>query len=85
MGLIAEEFSANRYFAQPRLFGFGRHLGSVGITNGKVFRGIGDPNEVVILQDVPDLVKGRGWLTSQDMLEALQEGGDRRAKHRFAA
>ncbi len=48
---------------------------SAGITNGKVFRGIDDPNEVVILQDVTDMAKARAWLASQDMLDALQEGG----------
>ncbi len=52
-----------------------RGRASAGITNGKVFRGIDDPSEVVILQDVADVAKARAWLTSQDMLEALQEGG----------
>jgi hypothetical protein len=48
---------------------------SAGITDGRVFRGIDDPNEVVILQDVTDMAKARAWLASQDMLDALQEGG----------
>lgn len=48
---------------------------SAGITDAKVFRGIDDPNDVVILQNIADLARARVWLTSQDMLEALQEGG----------
>jgi hypothetical protein len=48
---------------------------SAGITDAKVFRGIDDPNDVVILQTIADAAKARAWLTSQDMLEALQEGG----------
>ncbi len=48
---------------------------SAGLTNGKMFRGIDDPNDVVILQDVTDMAKARAWLASQDMLDALQEGG----------
>jgi hypothetical protein len=46
---------------------------SAGITDSKVF--IDDPNDVVILQNIVDMAKARAWLTSQDMLEALQEGG----------
>jgi hypothetical protein len=35
---------------------------SAGITNGKVFRGAEDPNDVLILQDVADMGKARAWL-----------------------
>jgi hypothetical protein len=48
---------------------------SAGITNGKVFRNADDPNEVVVLQDVTDVVKARTWLDSQDMKTVLEKSG----------
>jgi len=48
---------------------------SAGITNGRVFRSQNDPNDVVILQDVADLVKARTWLGSDEMKAAAQKGG----------
>jgi hypothetical protein len=35
---------------------------SAGITNGRVFRGADDQNEVIVLQDVADVAKARTWL-----------------------
>ncbi|MGC1368838.1 MAG: hypothetical protein WA831_03230 [Methylovirgula sp.] len=52
-----------------------RGRASAGITESKVFRGIDDPNDVVILQNIADMAKARAWLTSREMVEALQEGG----------
>ena len=34
---------------------------SAGITNGRVFRGADDQNEVIVLQDVADVAKARTW------------------------
>jgi hypothetical protein len=51
----------------------GRH--AAGITNGRVFRGAEDPNDVVILQDVADVAKARSWLGSDDMKAAMQKSG----------
>jgi hypothetical protein len=48
---------------------------SAGITNGRVFRGAQDPNDVVILQDVADVAKARTWLGSDDMKAAMQQSG----------
>ena len=48
---------------------------SAGITNGRVFRGQNDPNDVVILQDVADAAKARTWLGSDEMKSAMQTGG----------
>jgi hypothetical protein len=48
---------------------------SAGITNGKVFRGADDQNEVIVLQDVADVAKSRTWLGSEDLKAAMQKSG----------
>src|ERR1700686_1464658 len=48
---------------------------SAGITNGKVFRGADDQNEVIVLQDVSDGAKARTWLGSEDLKTAMQKSG----------
>ena len=48
---------------------------SAGLTNGKVFRSVDDPNEVVVLQDVADVAKARTWLGSDDMKAGMQKRG----------
>lgn len=55
----------------------GREKGrlSAGITNGRVFRSLEDPNDVVVLQDVTDVAKARTWLTSDDSKAAMQKSG----------
>jgi hypothetical protein len=48
---------------------------SAGITNGKVFRGADDQNEVIVLQDVADVTKARTWFASEDLKAAMQKSG----------
>ena len=48
---------------------------SSGITNGRVFRGAENQNDLVILADVADVAKARTWLASDDMKSAMQTGG----------
>ena len=48
---------------------------SAGITNGRVFRGADDQNEVIVLQDVADVAKARTWLGSEDLKAAMQKSG----------
>ena len=48
---------------------------SAGVTNGKVFRGAEDPNDVLILQDVADVAKARAWLSGDDLKAAMQKAG----------
>ena len=48
---------------------------SAGITNGRVFRRVDEPNDVVILQDVADVTKARTWLASDEMKAAMEKGG----------
>jgi len=48
---------------------------SAGITNGRVFCRVEDPNDVVVLQDVADVVKARAWLASDDLKTAMQKSG----------
>ncbi len=48
---------------------------SAGITNSRVFHGVDDPNDVVILQDVSDEAKARSWLGSEAVKTAMQSGG----------
>jgi hypothetical protein len=48
---------------------------SAGITNGRVFRGAEDQNDVVVLQDVADAAKARTWLGSDDTKAVMQKSG----------
>jgi hypothetical protein len=48
---------------------------SAGITNGRVFRGADDQNEVIVLQDVADVAKARTWFASDDLKAAMQKSG----------
>ena len=46
---------------------------AAGVTNGRVFRGAEDPNDVVIL--VADMGRARAWFTGEDLKAAMQKGG----------
>ena len=48
---------------------------AAGVTNGRVFRGAEDQNDVVILQDVADMGRARAWFSGEDMKAAMQKGG----------
>jgi hypothetical protein len=48
---------------------------TAGITNGRVFRKVEDPNDAVILQDVADVAKARSWIGSDDMKATMQKSG----------
>ena len=48
---------------------------AAGITNGRVFRSVEDPNDVVVLQDVADVAKARTWVGSDDLKTAMQKSG----------
>ena len=48
---------------------------AAGVTNGKVFRGAEEPNDVLILQDVADMGRARAWLMGEDLKAAMQKGG----------
>jgi hypothetical protein len=48
---------------------------SAGITNGRVFRRVEDPNDVVIVQDVADLAKARAFVASEDLKATMQKSG----------
>jgi hypothetical protein len=52
-----------------------RGRASAGITNGRVFRGADDQNEVIVLQDVADVAKARTWFASDDPKSAMQKSG----------
>jgi hypothetical protein len=49
--------------------------GSAGITNGRVFRGVEDPNDVMVLFDVADVAKARMWSVSEDLKSAMAQAG----------
>jgi hypothetical protein len=55
----------------------GREQGrtSAGITNGKVYRRVEDPNDVVILSDVADVAKARSFLGTDELKAAMQKNG----------
>ncbi|MGO9419980.1 cyclase [Roseiarcus sp.] len=48
---------------------------AAGVTNGRVFRGAEDPNDIVILQDVADMGRARAWFTGEDLKAAMQKAG----------
>jgi hypothetical protein len=48
---------------------------TAGITNGRVFRRVDDPNDVVVVQDVADVAKARVWVASDDLKAAMQKSG----------
>jgi hypothetical protein len=48
---------------------------SAGISNGRVFRNVQDPNDVVVIQDVADVAKARTWVASEDLKAAMQKSG----------
>ena len=48
---------------------------SAGITNGRVFRGAEDPNDLVILFDVADVPKARVWCASEDLKSVMTRAG----------
>ena len=55
----------------------GREQGraSAGITNGKVYRRVEDPNDVVILSDVADVTKASSFLGTDELKAAMQKSG----------
>jgi hypothetical protein len=55
--------------------GHEKERASAGITNGRVFQGSNDPNDVVVLQDVADVSKARTWFASSDMKSMLEKSG----------
>ena len=48
---------------------------AAGLTNGRVFRGAEDQNDVVILQDVVDKSKARAWVAGDDLKAAMAKAG----------
>ena len=66
----------------------GREKGRVeaGITNGKVYRGVEDPNDIIVLGDAADVAKARTFLGSDDLKAAWQKSGMQGSPNiRFAA
>ena len=60
---------------RPGYDGREKNRTAAGITNGRVFRGVQDQNDVVILQDVADVAKARTWLASDETKAAREKGG----------
>ncbi len=48
---------------------------SAGITNGKVFRGTENQNDLVILADVADEAKARAYVASDELKSQMQTSG----------
>jgi predicted nucleic acid-binding protein len=48
---------------------------SAGITNGRVFRSVEDPNDVVVLQDVADEAQAHTWVDSDDLKAGMRNSG----------
>jgi hypothetical protein len=46
-----------------------------GITNGRVYRKVEDPNDLVILLDVADVAKARAWTASEDLKTTMAKAG----------
>jgi hypothetical protein len=48
---------------------------SAGITNGRVFRGVEDPNDIMLVFDVGDVAKARTWSVSADLKFVMAQAG----------
>jgi len=48
---------------------------TAGVTNGRVFRGADNPNDIVVFQDVADVAKARAWFAGEDAKAAMQKAG----------
>ena len=48
---------------------------SAGIMNGRVFRSVEDPNDVVVIQDVTDETKALTWLDSEQLKTGMRNSG----------
>jgi hypothetical protein len=48
---------------------------AAGITSGKVYQSRDDPNDVVILFEVVDVSKAKGFAQSQDLKSRMQAAG----------
>jgi hypothetical protein len=46
-----------------------------GITNGRVYRKVEDPDDLVILLDVADVAKARAWASGEDLKAVMQKAG----------
>ncbi len=46
-----------------------------GVTNGKVFRGAENQNDILVLQDVADLTKARAWAGGDALKTTMQKAG----------
>jgi len=45
------------------------------VTNGRVYRGAEDPNDLVILLDVADVAKARSWASGDDLKMVMRRAG----------
>ncbi len=48
---------------------------AAGMTNGRVFQGAEDPNEVTILFDVADIARAKEFSSSADLKTAMEKAG----------
>jgi hypothetical protein len=48
---------------------------SAGIMNGRVFRSVNDPNEIVVIEDVTDETKALAWLNSDQLKTGMKNSG----------
>ena len=48
---------------------------AAGMTNGRVFQGVDDPNEVTILFDVADIARAKEFAGSADLKTAMEGAG----------
>jgi hypothetical protein len=48
---------------------------AAGLTNGRVFRSVDDPNEVTVLLDTADAKQANDFLASEDLKNAMQRAG----------
>ena len=49
--------------------------GSRGLTDGRVYQTVDDPNDVVILLDMADVGKAKAFANSEDLKAAMQRAG----------
>jgi hypothetical protein len=76
MGLMVVHHRVKDFRAWKRLFdGHAPVREAAGLTDGRVYQTVDDPNDVVILLDMADVGKAKAFANSEDLKVAMQRAG----------
>ena len=76
MGLMVVHHRVKDFGAWKRLFHEHAPVReAAGLTDGRVYQTVDDPNDVVILLDMADVGKAKAFANSEDLKAAMQRAG----------